>query len=269
MAVVDLGALAFAPAFLFDPEAVGELDAVVAGDGLENLREVPAELPLDAVDGLDHAGSGAVWHEDHELAAGEPLGQHEQGLLRVAGADDRVHLPVSEGAALVDFLGPVFDAFPAGRSGDSDLPVGLLFVGLVREVCVGDPAEHAELYVAVEGRLAEGDGKMEAEALDLSEHCPGAVFLVGDLGLDVLGEGVVVAELDGGTLGLHVDAVFLVSDVRAVSDLRGVVAVQVLIGAALQLPVDGADVEAELLGRCLDRLARLDLLLQPDAVGHR
>lgn len=200
--------------------------------------------------------------------AGEALGQHQQRLFCVAGTDDGVHLPVTEGVAIVDFGRTVFDALARGRPGDSDLALGLLLLGLLREVCVGDPAEHSELDVAVEGRLADRARELEAEALDLSEDGAGAVLLVGDLRLDVFREGVVVPELDRGVLGLQVLPVVGVGDIRAVPDLGGVVTVQVLIGAALQLPVDGTDVEAELVGRFLLGFAGLDFLLQSDAIGE-
>ena len=87
-----------------------------------------------------------------------------------------------------------------------------------------------------------------AHDLGLSDGCLGAVLLVPDLADQVVGELVVVADLQLRALRPQVGLIPSLRPVGVVSDLGRVVAVQVFIGAPLELPVDGGVMDADLLG---------------------
>ena len=271
VAVVDLGAGALAACASLNPGSVGKLAAVVAGDGSEYLREQVSVLGLEPVDRSDDAGGRLVRRRYNELPARFPLGHHDVGVADALATFDAVHLPVSEGAAVVDVLGPLLDA-PARRLARhrSGRAFRLVALAVLRQHGDGQlVAEDLAADVVVGG--ARADVGLEGPALDLGLTDRGlrAVLLVADLGDQVVGQLVVVADLQLRALGAEV---CLVSSLRAfgvVSGFGGVVAVEVLIGAPLQLPVDGRMMDAELFGDVCRLHSCADEGVELDALGRR
>ena len=271
VAVVDLGALAFAAAFLFHAGRVGELAAIVDRDAGEDLREQGADFALDAVQGPDDAGARLIPQRDDDLLPGLALSQHEEGVADALAAFDAVHLPVAEGLTGVDFFRPLLDALACRGPGDGALWClsGRLALAALRQHFGRElVAEHFAADVIVDG--ARADLRLEAPAVDLglADGSLGAVLLVADLLDEVVGQLVVVAELQIRALRLQVLPVEPVGFVRVVADLGGQVAVEVLIGGPLHFPVDGGIMDADLLGD-LGRLhAGTQKSVDLDPLGH-
>ena len=271
VAVVDLGAGALAAGASFDPGGVCELAAIVAGDGSEYLREQVAVLGLEPVNRSDDAGGRLVRRRYNELPARFPLGHHDVGVADALAAFDAVHLPVSEGAAVVDVLGAILDA-PAGRLAGhgSGRALWLLALAVLRQHGDGQlVAEDLAADVVVGG--ARADVGLEGPALDLSLTDRGlrAVLLVADLGDQVVGQLVVVADLQLRALGAEVCLISSLRTIGVVRGFGGVVAVSVLIGASLQLAVYRRVMHAELLGDVRRLHSRADEGVELDALGRR
>lgn len=272
VAVVDLGARASAGDAALDPGGVGKLAAIVAGDRLEDQREhFGADFLLEGVEGSDDAGARLIRRGDDDLAAGLALGHHDVGVADALAALDAVHLPVTEGAAVVDVLRAILDT-PAGglaRHG-SGRALRLVALAVLRQHGDGQlVAEDLAADVVVGGTRA--DVGLEGPALDLGLTDRGlrAVLLVADLGDQVVGQLVVVADLQLRPLGAEVGLIAGLCAFGVVSGLGGVVAVEVLIGAPLQLPVDGRMMDAELLGDVRRLHSCADEGVELDALGRR
>ena len=87
-----------------------------------------------------------------------------------------------------------------------------------------------------------------AHDLGLADGRLGAVLLVPDLSDQVVGQLVVVSDLQLRPFGPQVCLISGLRPVRVVSGFDGVVAVQVFVGAPLELSVYGGIVDADLLG---------------------
>lgn len=114
--------LALAPVGHLYALEVLKLTAVVNGDALKKFIEQFTKAPLQAIDGLDHAGRRVVLHQQDNPHAGPPLCQHKEGLLGALAPHNAVHLPVPKTAPALDLLRALFDALATG------CPGGLLFV---------------------------------------------------------------------------------------------------------------------------------------------
>ena len=174
---------------------------------------------------------------------------------------------MTEGAAVVDVLGAILDT-PAGglaRHG-SGRALRLVALAVLRQHGDGQlVAEDLAADVVVGGTRA--DVGLEGPALDLGLTDRGlrAVLLVADLGDQVVGQLVVVADLQIRALGAEVCLISSLRTIGIVSDFGGVVAVSVLIGASLQLAVYRRVMHAELLGDVRRLHSRADEGVELDA----
>ena len=272
MAVVDLGAGTLAGDAALDPSGVRELAAIVAGDRPEDQRErFDADLLLEPVESGDDAGARLIRRGDDDLAASLALGHGDVGVADALAAFDAVHLPVPENLAAVDVLWAILDA-PASRLSRHGSGRALRLVALAMLRQHGDGqlvAEDLAADVVVGGTRA--DVGLEGPALDLglTDRSLRAVLLVADLCDQIVGQLVVVADLQLRALGAEVGLIAGLCAFGVVSGLGGVVAVEVLIGAPLQFPVDGRMMDAELLGDVRRLHSCADEGVELDALGWR
>lgn len=156
-----------------------------------------------------------------------------------------------EGRARVHDLRALFYALAGRLAGDAALgPLGLpAALAVLRQHFHGEiVAEDLGPDVVVGRARADMHPEGPAADLGLADGRLGAVLLVPDLADQVVGELVVVADLQLRALRPQVGLIPSLRPVGVVSDLGRVVAVQVFIGAPLELPVDGGVMDADLLG---------------------
>ena len=141
-------------------------------------------------------------------------------------------------ATAIDLGRAVRYAFSARRTCRPNvalLPSSMRFIG---QILVGEMQEYALVNIAVQRCLT--DRSLEGQRLDadFAKHGLGRIMLPEYFLLDILGLLVIPADLQIRTLRLKVDAVFFMSNIRAVPFLCRVVAVQMGIPSSFQLPVD-------------------------------
>ena len=219
--------LALAPVGHLYALEVLKLTAVVNGDALKKFIEQFTKAPLQAIDGLDHAGRRVVLHQQDNPHAGPPLCQHQEGLLGALAPHNAVHLPVPKTAPALDLLRALFDALATGSPGGLLFTLGgVVAAALVMQVLRGQEKEHVPTVdVIIDRILTDFRVKFLPVVSDFRKGGTRGKALDHDELLQPLDQGVVMADFELLALFLEESLVFAVCHVRTidlnVNEVRG------------------------------------------------
>lgn len=220
--IIDLCPVAFPATGLFYSLAVGEFGTVVDGDRLEYLIEGGAVLTFKAIQGRDDASACLVLHRDNDFFSGLSFGQNQKGFLRLFLAFDTVHFPVTDGFPGVDLFRAVFNTFTGGRTGSLlHAVIGTLLLALFRKAFVRNGQKDAFVDIGIKGRFTDRRLEFDSLFLDFAQDSGRRIAFFADLLFDILGQGVILTDLQIGTLRRQVFPVCRFSYVRTVSFFFG------------------------------------------------
>lgn len=201
MTIIDLCPVAFPATGLFYSFTVSEFGTVVDGDRLEYLIELRAVLTFKTIQGRDDASACLVLHRNYDFLPGLPFGQNKKGFLCFLLAFDTVHFPVTDGFPGVDFFGAAFDTFTGGRTGSlSDFVIGTLLFAFHRKAFVRNGQEDTFVDIGVQGRFTDRRLEFDPLFLDFAQDSGRRISFFADLLFDILGQFVIVADLQIRTL---------------------------------------------------------------------